>query len=70
VEHKTEDRKVDLTITPAPPKGWALQVGFEDVLGNRVLRAAARRRLLGPVWVEVSAVPARGALGAAVAVEF
>lgn len=63
-------RSLDLTITPQTRPGWALQVGFEDLLGSRYLRAAARRRLLGPVWVEVSAVPARRALGAAVAFEW
>jgi len=67
----TEDRHLELTITPPVNKpGWALQLGFEDVLHARSLRLAARRRLFGPVWLELSAVPVSRSLGVAAAVEW
>lgn len=69
-EHATEDRHLDLTVTPQAAPGWALQVGFEDVLAARTLRLAARRRLFGPLWVELSAMPMQRSLGVAVAVQW
>jgi|GEM_PF-5407581 len=68
VEHASS-----LTITPPPPPaipGWALQVGFEDVLVSRSLRVAVRRRLFGQLWIEASAVPAQRSLGLAASFAF
>jgi uncharacterized membrane protein YccC len=66
----TEQTHLDLTVTPAASPGWAVSVGLEDVLGQRPMRAALRRRLFGPIWVEASAIPSRMQFGAAVAVEW
>jgi hypothetical protein len=66
----TEDRHLELTIQPQAAPGWALQVGFEDVLAARTLRLAARRHLFGPLWVELSAMPMQRSLGVAAAVEW
>jgi hypothetical protein len=70
VEQATEDHHLELTVTPAAAPGWALQLGFEDVLAARTLRLAARRHLFGPLWVELSAVPMQRSLGVAAAVEW
>lgn len=69
VEQVTSDRRLDLTITPSAAPGWALQVGIEG-LQARTVRVAARRRLFGPLWVELSAVPAQRSIGVAAAVEW
>lgn len=65
----TEDRHLDLTVSPPPQPGWAVQVGIEG-LQARTLRLAARRRLFGPLWVELSAVPISRSVGVAAAVEW
>jgi hypothetical protein len=70
VGHATEDRKLDLTITPPARPGWQIQAGLEDVLHEKTLRLAARRRLFGPFWAEVAVQPATRSLGAGLAVEF
>lgn len=69
MEQVAEDRHLDLTVAPQSFPGWALQVGVEG-LQARTLRLAARRRLFGPLWVEVSAVPAQRSLGVAASVEW
>lgn len=59
-EHATEDRKVDLTVTPSPRLPWLeLQLGEEDVLHPSLagVRPAARVRLGARTWLEISAKP-------------
>jgi hypothetical protein len=67
---RTEDHKLDLTITPQSRPSWALQAGVDDVLGARALRVEVRHRILGPIWLGASAVPTRMQLGVSAAVEF
>lgn len=66
----SDDRNLELKVTPAPAPGWALQVGAEDLFGARAVRVAGRRRLFGGLWVEVSVLPTHGTFGAAVSYEF
>jgi hypothetical protein len=68
-EQATEDRHLDLTIKPAAA-GWQVQLGVEDVLRARTLRLAGRMRVFGPLWVELSAVPAQRSIGVAAAMEW
>jgi len=64
-----QDQHLDLTVAPEAQPGWALQVGIEGMQA-RAVRLAARRRIVGPIWLELSAVPVQRSLGAAVAVEW
>jgi hypothetical protein len=64
-----QDRHLELTVSPPTQPGWAVQVGVEG-LEARTLRLAARRRLFGPFWVELSAVPISRSVGVAAAVEW
>jgi hypothetical protein len=68
----TEERHLDLTVTPAAAARMGRVGGMDDPLGARQVRIALRRRLFGPFAVEVAAVPARGmaGLGAGLSVEF
>jgi hypothetical protein len=65
-----QDRHLELTVAPQPQPGWAVQAGMEDLLGDRRVRLAARRRLFGPLWAEFSVTPAHLGIGLAVAAEW
>lgn len=71
METAQEQTHLDLRITPpAERPGWAVGVALDDVLGARLARIEARRRLFGGLWVGLAAVPARRELGAGLSVEF
>jgi hypothetical protein len=57
--HQEQAQSLDLTISPA--SRLELQLGLEDVFGLSVRnsRAAARVRLFGNLWGELSAMPLR-----------
>ena len=69
-QHAATDTHLALTIAPTVRPGWELQLGIEDVLAAREVRLAARRRLFGDLWVEVSAKPAQRQIGVAAAWAF
>ena len=70
-QHAEADHHLQLAITPpAARPGWELQLGLEGGLSLASARVAVRRRLVGDLWVEVSAEPLQRQLGAAVAFAF
>jgi hypothetical protein len=72
--HATEDRHLDLKITPAAiapaDQRYALQAGLEDVLHARTLRLAGRLRVVGPLWAELAVTPASRGVGVAASVQW
>jgi hypothetical protein len=65
-----QDRHLELTVAPAASTGLGGAGGVEDLLGDRRVRLAARRRLFGPLWAEFSVTPAHLGIGLAVAAEW